>query len=350
MTQVMGWDVGGVNIKATLLSTTVEGIKAKNSLNFYPFWTSDLSKLGNILKAIHDDLNPSHDLVPMAITITAELSDAFQTKREGLSLIISCFKRTFPKHPLYFLNIRGEFIPANKIQKEDILQFAATNWIATALIVGEKYPNSLLIDIGSTTTDIIPIMDGRPATRGLSDLDRLISRELIYTGVLRATIPSILHELTIRGQKCLISFEKFALVADVHLTLGHIGKKQYTCNTADERGKSREEALARLARIVCADIEMLPEDEIISIATQIYEAQVQIVKNGIKNVIQENSALVWKETPVIIAGLGKFLAREALNLLDIKNIIDIDFMIGAGNSIIAPASCIAQLLTRNLGE
>ena len=39
--------------------------------------------------------------------------------------------------------------------------------------------NSILIDIGTTTSDIIPLTDGRPVPYGLTDRQRLESGELV---------------------------------------------------------------------------------------------------------------------------------------------------------------------------
>ncbi|MHC1592245.1 MAG: hydantoinase/oxoprolinase family protein, partial [Candidatus Helarchaeales archaeon] len=188
--QVLGWDVGGVHVKASFIEGEPDEYHVKNILKYHPFWTKELTKLNQVLMEMHEELNPSNNELPMAITITAELSDAFQTKREGLSSIIKCFESTFSKNSLYFLNNEGRFLTRREINSNNILQLAATNWIATALIIGSQFPEALLVDIGSTTTDIIPIRNGKPETRGVTDMERLISRELIYTGALRATIPS----------------------------------------------------------------------------------------------------------------------------------------------------------------
>ncbi len=65
------------------------------------------------------------------------------------------------------------------------LTVAASNWVATALVVADEVPDAILIDMGSTTTDIIPIVGGVVRAIGLTDPDRLASGELVYTGALR---------------------------------------------------------------------------------------------------------------------------------------------------------------------
>src|SRR6185503_8193489 len=78
----------------------------------------------------------------------------------------------------------GHFGSADQA-RADPLRVAAANWAATAHLVAKTTPTCVLIDIGSTTTDIIPIIDGRVAVSGRTDPDRLASGELVYTGALR---------------------------------------------------------------------------------------------------------------------------------------------------------------------
>ena len=202
-----------------------------------------------------------------------------------------------------------------------------------------------MMDIGSNTTDIIPIIGGKIATKSRTDLDRLISGELIYTGSLRATIPSIVRKVNVRGSSCRISFEKFALVADVHLILGHITQDQYNCDTADGRENNLENSYARLSRIVCADIEMVSREELDKIAREIYEKQIEQIKEGFNQVIQNYKVAKDLDFPVVVTGLGKdFLAKKVVESLNYKKIIDFDTLIGGKGGLVAPSISIAQML------
>ena len=53
------------------------------------------------------------------------------------------------------------------------------------------HPDALLIDVGSTTADVVPIVAGRVAATGRNDLERLQAGELVYTGVLRTNLAAI---------------------------------------------------------------------------------------------------------------------------------------------------------------
>jgi len=67
---------------------------------------------------------------------------------------------------------------------------AAANWLALATYAGRLAPRgpAVLLDVGSTTTDVIPLQDGTPVPRGRTDPERLESKELVYTGVRRTPL------------------------------------------------------------------------------------------------------------------------------------------------------------------
>jgi len=342
--KIVGWDIGGVNLKAALvelLGSKIEEFKIQ--AKFYPMWLKELEKLPDIISEIYSTLileKPDKH----AITMTAELSDAFYTKREGVAHILNSFKKVFSEKKCHVLTVDGRFVSIDEAINNPLL-VAASNWVATCHLVAKYVPNGIMIDIGSTTTDIIPILNGKIATDSKTDLDRLIKGELVYTGSLRATIPSIIRKVSVKGKNCRISFEKFALIADVHLILGNITRKQYNCDTADGRENDLENAYARLSRIVCADIEMLTKEEIKEIAKEIYLQQLEQIKDGIKQVVGTIENAQDLRFPIVVTGLGKdFLAKKAVTDLGYKKIIDFDSLIGGEGALVAPSISIAQML------
>ena len=110
-----------------------------------------------------------------------------------------------------------------------------------------------MLDVGSTTADVIPIAAGRVAAEGRTDLDRLLAGELVYTGALRTNLAAIAPRVPVRGRWCPVASELFAISADAHLILGHLAPEVYTCPTPDGRAASVECARERVARLVCAD-------------------------------------------------------------------------------------------------
>ncbi|NHI94146.1 MAG: hypothetical protein EAX96_16770 [Candidatus Lokiarchaeota archaeon] len=345
MVKIIGWDIGGVNSKAALINYEKGKFKEINLCSkYFPIFKHRRNEFFDELREINTEIAKDEKIKIMAVTITAELSDAFFNKKEGLNFIIKCFNECFPETDIFFLNNKGNFLSYNEIS-DKILTLAATNWIATAYLVSKNINNCLIIDIGSTTTDIIPILNGKLSTASLTDLDRLISGELVYTGLLRATIPSIIHNLEIKGKKSRISFEKFALMADIHLVLNHISEQEYTCETADDRPKNYLNSLARISRVVCADNEMLKEEEILNLAKQLYEAQVKIIKDAIEQVIEKYQAFQDRNFPIVVLGLGgKILGEIAAKRLGFININYLSNILGDEGSKVAPSVAVAFML------
>ena len=115
------------------------------------------------------------------------------------------------------------------------LDAAASNWMATAQLVGRFVPEALLVDIGSTTTDIIPVTGGRVTAVGRTDPERLVAGELLYTGALRTNVAAIVRRVPLWGGECPVASELFAISGDVHVLLGSLGTDDYTCPTPDGR-------------------------------------------------------------------------------------------------------------------
>ena len=123
----------------------------------------------------------------MAVTMTAELADCFATKREGVAFVLDAFQTAFPEIDPWVYGVDGRFRSAAAARQRP-LEVAAANWMASARFVARNVADALLLDVGSTTADVIPIVAGRAAARGQTDPDRLRTGELVYTGALRTPI------------------------------------------------------------------------------------------------------------------------------------------------------------------
>jgi probable H4MPT-linked C1 transfer pathway protein len=221
--------------------------------------------------------------------------------------------------------------------KEKKRSIAAANWMASALAVGKEFGNCIFIDSGSTTTDIIPIKNGKPLARK-TDFERLKHGELVYSGALRTNIAAVLKTVNIGSERSRISSELFAITADTYLLLDMISPKNYTCDTPDGAGKTIVDAKRRLARVVCADLEEISNDEVLSIAKQVLEAQVNDIKEALLQVSQKYGIKC-----VVTCGLGEFIGRRAAQECGF-DIISISEKYGEEISKVFPAYAVAQLL------
>src|SRR5262249_27130143 len=132
---------------------------------------------------------------------------------------------------------------------------------------------ALLIDIGSTTSDIIPLRDGVPVPQGLTDPERLATGELVYTGVQRSPICALIAEAPWRGATCGVAQELFATTWDAYLMLGDLPEEPGDEATADGRPATKACAHDRLARMICADRSLFDEQDAVAMSGAVRDAQ-----------------------------------------------------------------------------
>lgn len=348
MVSVIGWDIGGANTKATFIRTKngcVEELKTTSE--YFPVW-KDPAKLSTVLLKLKEKLSGTAKLDCMGLTMTAELSDAYQTKREGVNHILTCAAEAFVDVPVFVLDVDARLQPIDTAKSEP-LRVAAANWVATGWLVSQLIKTCVIIDVGSTSTSIIPVVDGRIVAAGKNDLEKLMNGELVYTGSLRTNVAAIVSSVPLRDGTARVSSELFAQSGDVHLVLGNIKEEDYTTETADGRGKTRREAMARLARVVCADIEMLTEQEIVQIARYVYNKQTEQVAEALSQVYSRIKALTTERIPLVITGMGKdFIAKTAAQKIRIDKVIDLGKLIHNGVVVASPAVGVALMAASKL--
>jgi probable H4MPT-linked C1 transfer pathway protein len=339
--RVIGWDIGGANVKAAFLAIEDGAVKSGRAVRRYFELWRDRAGLRPLLQEMREGLGAAD---AMALTMTGELADVFTDKREGVAFIIRAAREAAVGMPLYGVDLDGCLVSLDAAEV-DHAAFAATNWIAEALVLAESVPNCLMADIGSTTTDLIPIVAGRVAAKGKRDIDRLAWGELIYTGVLRTPVPAIVSQIPLRGMISRLSSEYFAVAADVYRVLGRLGSEDYACSTPDGRGTSREEALGRLARVACEDAAGLTDAEITAMAAYIAERQAQQITEGMFQVlsgIDGNPRL-----PIVPVGIGAFLGVACGRRLNLQ-ICEPPSLAESGSPTLSPCVAAAYLLGRSL--
>jgi probable H4MPT-linked C1 transfer pathway protein len=335
---ILGWDVGGANVKAVFLDSNRHTLPRVLQRPF-AMWREP-QRLPQILTEVAAVFPPT---AVMAVTMTAELADCFATKREGVRFVLDAFRTAFPRADPAIFAVDGRFRTAHeaRLRPHDV---AAANWMAGAMLVARTHPDALFIDTGSTTTDIIPVVGGRVEVQGLTDPDRLCTGELVYTGATRTPVCGIVRWVPFRNRRCRVAAEHFAIAADVHLWLRDISELEYACDTPDGRGRSRPEVAARLARIACADCEMIDGDEITLIAEHIAAVQVRLIGHGIRQVMRKLGAS--RPRQAILAGQGTFLARAAAARAGLAVSLLSDEFGGAAEAV--PAAAVAYLLDESL--
>ena len=312
---MIGIDVGGANLKI------VEGNRV---FSWYcPLWEG--APLGEHLRAFRN----SHPDPDTAVVMSGELADCFESKMDGIQGIVSRVREVYPGALFYGTDAR--------FHREPVPQLAAANWLAAADLLRTRFPDAVLLDIGSTTTDIIPLTRF-PDLLGLTDLGRLRMGYLLYTGLLRTPVTARLPEVTLQGAVVPVSSERFAIAADAHLVLGHIAPRAYSCDTPDRKEKNIGAALRRLARVVCADLEEIGPEGALEIARQFWEAQRDLVRTAVDRVAGESGA-----GHIVVAGIGSSLFARELGGVDLAK------QMGAVSDAL-PAYAVKEVAPRGVGH
>jgi probable H4MPT-linked C1 transfer pathway protein len=339
MTSVIGWDIGGANLKAA---------RAEN---------------GTIVKAIQLICTPHHGLSCLeqaieeaaaqlgpadrhGVTMTAELSDAFETRALGVvSVAAICANKIGSAEISFYAGARG-FVGRADVVKASCA-IASANWRASATLVARQCADALMIDMGSTTTDLIPICAGSVASLGATDAERLSCGELVYTGFSRGNPLAGLSSAPIDGRWTQLVNENFAIMADVRRVLDDLPEAADLMPTADGRGKTIEASMARLARLVGRDATDASPQQWRDFADYLARAQLRLIEDQIA--LLKSRGAFAPEAAFVGAGVGRNIV-ERLAHAEQRAYHDFDAFVDATPEAktaagdCAPAAAIALLL------
>lgn len=334
---VLALDIGGANLKAS------DGATFHVSRPF-ALW-KDPAGLCDAITAL---VAEAPTVERWVVTMTGELCDCFRTKVEGVATIVDAVVAAARGVETSIYLTDCSFVAPDEA-KQRSLEAAASNWHATASFVARRFAPTagVLIDVGSTTSDLIPFAAGRPCSAGFTDPDRLGSGELVYTGVVRSPICAVTPTLPWRGRVCSTAQELFATTLDAYLILGLLPEDEDDRSTADGRPATREFARERLARSVCADRAMFDDRDAQAVAAVVRQSQIRRLAEAFARVTPPMPA---PPRLVVLAGRGEFLARDVLRKAGwVGSCAGLSDEIGAAASDVAPAFALAHL-ARDAGE
>ncbi|MFD0987552.1 hydantoinase/oxoprolinase family protein [Methyloligella solikamskensis] len=337
MSTVIGWDLGGANLKLAVVDNGTLTKAVQIPCPILPdrakFDQAVESALHAVPQAARPDLH--------AVTMTGELSDVFESRTEGVAYLIALMERAAGATPLLiWAGTRGLLAPQDA--KAVTRAIASANWLATAALAAQREPEGLLVDIGTTTTDLIPFRDGSLLIRGTTDAERLREGELIYSGVVRTPVMALAQKAPFQGRMQGVAAEKFATLADVYRLTGDLPGDADPYPTADGRVKSVEASAARLARMLGRDADDAPMADWIAVAKWFADRHWQ-------QIAQEAEALIGRDglSPdalVVGAGCGRFLAAALANALR-RPYRDFGALIGAPEALRSAAAVCAPAVS-----
>ena len=304
MQTVIGWDIGGAHVKAA----RIEGgrVAAVRQLPC-PLWQGT-EKLAPVLDTLRAEFGTAE---LHAATMTGELADVFPDRRAGVLAITAALVAALPRCVLLLYAGRSGFVPPSAVD-EQVEQIASANWHASASLAARQ-GDALFIDVGSTTTDIVPLRDGRAQARGVSDAERLASGELVYTGLTRSFVMALGSRAPFAGGWTTLAAEYFASTADVHRILGTLDEHADQLGTADGRPKTIAASCARLARMIGRDASGGSDEQWRALAAWFAEMQLRHIHDGALQVL--SGAELPDDAPVVAAGVGAAIVRRLADRL-----------------------------------
>lgn len=297
---IIGWDIGGAHLKAVSLASNGDIVRCIQLP--CPLWQG-LSHLEQGVDQILAGSSATHH----AITMTGELVDLFANRSEGVIAIARTMAHKLEHKKVYFFAGEKGFVSAHEC-KNTIETIASMNWYATGLFAAGKIKQAIVIDIGSTTTDMMLVSDGRVHAQGHNDFARMATDELVYTGLVRTPLMALAQKVFFQGMEVGVMAEYFATTADVYRVLGELPEHADQQPAADSGEKTPHASARRLARMIGRDVESASQEEWKNLAQQFANKQLQQLQTACER--QLARGLIASSVPIIGAGCGNFLAKK----------------------------------------
>lgn len=311
---VVGWDIGGAHAKACLLQ---DGEVLDVMQWPCPLWLG-MDRLDAVLQAARRRWTGLAG-AQHAVTMTGEMVDLFADREDGVRKIAAELALALPasdssnadrSNAVHFFAgdegwCRDVEVPAlwNAI--------ASANWLATARHAALRIGTGLLLDIGSTTTDLIAFRNGRILTASRTDAQRLACGELVYHGVVRTPLCAVAQRIDWRGVPHNVMNELFATSADVYRLTGELNPAHDLHPSADNAAKDPDATRQRLARMIGLDRRDGSPAEWLDFARAWRARQVDVLGGDMRRVM-ETHGLAAQDAAIVSAGCGDFLVSDVV--------------------------------------
>jgi probable H4MPT-linked C1 transfer pathway protein len=338
---IAGWDIGGAHLK---VATAAAGRLRTVVQIPCPLWLG----MDRLEMAVVQARARIGETSLNAVTMTGEMTDLFANRKEGVHRLVESVERLLPGgEVLIYAGTEGFLAPERAVLCPN--RVASANWLASATFAAEACDGGLFVDVGSTTADLVAFRDGRVLAQGLTDRDRLVAGELVYTGIARTPVFAVADRVLHEGREHPLIPELFATMADVHRLCGALPEDADQLPAADNQGKTEEESARRLARMIGCDADSVAIDAWRDVARQIALAQ----HRRLAAAVERMPALreLDRQAPLVGAGVGRFLVRAlarefARDYVDFGDLIDADGDVREWAARCAPAAALALLAAR----
>jgi probable H4MPT-linked C1 transfer pathway protein len=342
-TEITGWDIGGAHLKVTRCNQ--QGHLTQAIEIPCPLWQG-IEYLEQAIKTAQQQIGPLQALA--AITMTGELVDIFTDRQSGVRNILDCLMQFIPEQCCQvYAGEAGWLTPTQaKIQWQ---QVASRNWQASAVFTAQQIQQGLFIDVGSTTSDIIPIQNNKATPNAFTDFERQANSELHYAGAIRTPLIAIAHQAPFKGQYIRLAAEVFATTGDCWCLLNALDSAAICDSSADGQPWQQQDCARRLARLLGTDAATHPAEQWHNLAQWFADQQIDQLYTACETVLSAHPAITH-DAPIIGAGVGRFIIQHCAKKLD-RRYIDFSQLVEPPSSQAAdhaPAAAVALLAWHQL--
>jgi probable H4MPT-linked C1 transfer pathway protein len=271
--------------------------------------------------------------------------DVFPDRERGVNGLLDLFEAQFGGDAASVYSTQGCFLPLAEA-RHAWSRVASANWHATASLAARLEPRGILVDVGSTTTDLVPFDGHRLCHRGSTDQERLRADELVYTGVVRTPLMALVQRVPFAGRWQNLAADFFATTADVYRITGELREADDLLDPADHGGKRREDSLRRLARMLGTDPDAGMDPDLCALAAFVAERQIDLVDAALQRMLADLPGL--RGAPLVGAGSGRFLVGRLASRHGTRY-VDFDQLVGiadAEHAAVCATAVAVALLTR----
>lgn len=297
---IFGWDIGGAHVKvARLVGARIDFV----AIIPCQLWRGP-ELLVEVLAGLCAELKDLRAPEALhAVTMTGELVDAFADRAAGVAEIAGTFAATVrpPRWRLYAA--RGAWFDGLPAGREARLAIASANYSATVRFAAAGLDAGLLVDLGSTTTDVQGFAGARAVEEAVDDFGRLATGELVYLGVVRTPVFHLAPEVSVRDRRRPLIPEYFADLGDAMVIAGRLRPEAIAQPGLDGAGRDVEAARRRLARALGTDADLIGASALDAVAGEVLG---HLEQRLLKAIARRRDVLgLAASAPVVGAGIGR---------------------------------------------
>lgn len=327
---ILALDVGGANLKAA------DGL-GRIVAEPFELWRRR-HELAGRLAGLVGTWRPRR----VVATMTGEIADCYPDRATGVAEIVAAVEAAASDcgatAGIYLVD--GRIVPPDEARRHP-LAAAASNWHVLARLAAAHAgaDGALLLDVGSTTTDILLLDRGGAVPLATDDAGRMASGELVYSGIERTPLAALTRTLPCGGRRVPVAAETFARSQDLWLLLGGLPEEPESGDTCDGAPATRAAARRRLARNLLLDADAFDDAAACLAAAHAAAVQARRVAAAIRRVLAAHRAAPGA---VVLSGHGTALAEAALDRAGLRQPrVHLGRLLGPAVARAAPAHALA---------